>query len=86
MKIETKTYADGAVATGVAPLPDRSPAEQNAGAIEMIACCGKRRVCTSGDEHDFSGWEDLPEGAGTAVCSRCGHRAIDDAMWMDGEA
>lgn len=28
--IETKTYADGTVATGVAPLPPQSPAEQEA--------------------------------------------------------
>lgn len=27
---ETKTYADGSTATGVAPLPDLSPAEQDA--------------------------------------------------------
>lgn len=29
LPIETKTYADGTQATGVAPLPDESPAEQN---------------------------------------------------------
>lgn len=28
--VETKTYADGGTATGVAPLPDQSPAEQAA--------------------------------------------------------
>ena len=27
---ETKTYADGTVATGIGPLPDQSPAEQDA--------------------------------------------------------
>ena len=27
-KIETKTYTDGTVATGVAPLPDQSPEQQ----------------------------------------------------------
>ncbi len=29
LEIETKTYADGTTATGVAPLPDHSPAEQD---------------------------------------------------------
>jgi hypothetical protein len=28
MKTETKKYSDGAVATGTAPLPDRSPVQQ----------------------------------------------------------
>lgn len=29
-RVESKTYADGTGATGTAPLPDRSPAEQRA--------------------------------------------------------
>lgn len=32
--VETKTYADGVVATGVAPLPDDSPAELKNAAVE----------------------------------------------------
>lgn len=31
--IETKQYADGSTATGIAPLPDLSPAEQDATAL-----------------------------------------------------
>ncbi|MEX3972243.1 hypothetical protein [Paraburkholderia caribensis] len=30
-QVETKEYADGTTATGVAPLPDQSPAEQASG-------------------------------------------------------
>lgn len=43
--------------------------------------CGPRRQCTDGEKHDYSKWEQQGNG-GTAVCAKCGHRAIDDAYWM----
>ena len=43
--------------------------------------CGPRDKCPSGTEHDYSRWENTAGGE-TAVCSKCGHRAIDDAWWF----
>jgi hypothetical protein len=31
-------------------------------------------------EHDYSQWLDLPDG-GTAVCVKCGAKAIEEAAW-----
>ena len=42
--------------------------------------CGPKQKCKDGKEHDYSLWEE-DDGMGTAVCSKCGHRAIDDDMW-----
>jgi len=44
--------------------------------------CGPKLTCPDGSEHDYSEWVNLPDGAGTSVCVKCGHRAIDDAYWM----
>lgn len=44
--------------------------------------CGPKLTCPDGSEHDYSAWINLPNGAGTAVCTKCSHRAIDDAYWM----
>lgn len=41
-----------------------------------IFMCGPNTKC----EHDFSGWQEI-EGGGTAICSKCGALAIDEAMW-----
>jgi hypothetical protein len=32
-------------------------------------------------EHDYSLYEPM-EGGGTAVCSKCGARAFDEAAWL----
>jgi len=42
--------------------------------------CGPKKLCNDGKEHDYSEYEDFDDG-GTVVCSKCGHRAIDDAVW-----
>lgn len=42
--------------------------------------CGPRPKCVDGFEHDYSDYEEIENG-GTSVCSKCGHRAIDDACW-----
>jgi len=44
--------------------------------------CGPKLTCPDGSEHDYSKWENRADGSGTAVCSKCGHAAIDDAYWM----
>lgn len=46
----------------------------------VIFKCGPKKSCPDGTEHDFSKFVKLKNG-GTTVCSKCGHRAIDDAMW-----
>lgn len=37
-------------------------------------------------EHDYSGWQDIVVDGqvrgGTAVCSKCGRSAIDEAAWL----
>jgi len=45
--------------------------------------CGPTPKCPDGSEHEYTG--DVPCGLGawTAVCAKCGHWAINDAMWMD---
>ena len=40
-----------------------------------VFMCGLSRC-----EHDYSQWVEL-DGGGTAVCSKCSARAIDEAMW-----
>lgn len=47
----------------------------------IIFECGPKLTCADGSEHDYSKWEQDGQ-CGTAVCSKCGHRAIDDAYWM----
>ena len=48
----------------------------------MLFCCGPSKC-----EHDYSGWVEFKDehggGGGTAVCVKCGSRAIDEAMWGD---
>lgn len=41
--IETKEYADGTIATGVAPLPDESPSEQESATSETSMPAPKKR-------------------------------------------
>lgn len=43
--------------------------------------CGPKHTCPDGTPHDYSRWEELPDGGGTAVCITCGHHAISDAYW-----
>ena len=43
--------------------------------------CGPCDKCPDGSEHDYSGYESFAGGE-TAVCAKCGHRAIDDALWF----
>jgi hypothetical protein len=51
-----------------------------------VFVCGPKPTCPDGTEHQMDGWENFegPNGSvgGTAVCSKCGHRAIDEANWM----
>jgi hypothetical protein len=45
--------------------------------------CGPQKTCPDGTEHDWSGtWISEDGRQGSAVCSKCGHMAIDDAFWM----
>lgn len=50
-----------------------------------IAQCGPMRACTDGVAHDYRGWMEYTDvdgcGVCTAYCTKCGHRAIDDAYW-----
>ena len=48
-----------------------------------VVCCGPKLTCLDGTEHDYSEGKLIDGNAWTAVCSKCGHWAIDDAMWMD---
>jgi hypothetical protein len=49
-----------------------------------IHTCGPRLKCPDGTDHDYSEWYAPEDGSyGTAVCSKCGHHAIDDAYWID---
>ncbi|MDJ0827614.1 MAG: hypothetical protein QNJ16_19155 [Rhodobacter sp.] len=43
--------------------------------------CGPKNKCPDGERHIYDKWENTEDG-GTAVCSRCGHRAIDNAFWL----
>ena len=47
-----------------------------------LFCCGPSKC-----EHDYSGWVEFKDGngggGGTAVCAKCGARAIDEALWGD---
>lgn len=67
-------------------LPEIKAAEISGKHSSVITMCGPRATCPDGGEHDFSGWEEFEteDGAtvGSAVCSKCGHSAIDNAMWM----
>ena len=56
-------------------LPDEKP-------TLTLRTCGPVHTCPDSSEHNYSGWINLPNGSGTAVCIKCGHRAIDDAYWM----
>jgi hypothetical protein len=61
---------------------------QQGGRVDpFVVQCGPKKTCPDGTPHDYSGWEEYEDGmgcmVGTAVCSKCGHRAFDDAMWMD---
>lgn len=47
----------------------------------VVFMCGPKVTCPDGSKHDYSKWEEFDNG-GTAVCRKCGHRAIDDAYWM----
>lgn len=42
--------------------------------------CGPRETCPDGSAHDYSDGAEIENGW-TAVCAKCGHRAIDDAWW-----
>lgn len=42
-----------------------------------VMVCGPNTSC----DHDWSKWEDRPDGVCTAVCAICGAAAIDEAMW-----
>lgn len=46
-----------------------------------VLLCGPSKC-----EHDYSGWEDIVEDGrvvgGTAVCSKCGCTAYDEAAWQ----
>lgn len=48
-----------------------------------IFVCGPNKTC----DHDYSGWEDFsdPDGStgGTAVCAKCGARAIDESLMSE---
>jgi len=59
-------------------------AAQPAGSVQVFQCGPKER-CPDGSEHDYSEWREVEFMGGVAesvVCSKCGHAAIDDAMWM----
>lgn len=59
--VETKEYADGTTATGIAPLPDQSPAEQEASEKESVTLTLEQRfdavLIWLRDQHGFH----LPE-------------------------
>ena len=67
--IETKEYADGSSATGVAPLPDLSPDEQaglpSSADLDAISADTEAAALTksSGDDQDAGDWTKT-EGAG----------------------
>jgi hypothetical protein len=52
-----------------------------------VHTCGPTLKCPDGSEHDMTGWEEFEDYdgcfVGTAVCTKCKHRACDDAYWMD---
>ena len=43
---------------------------------------GPQLTCPNGTPHDYSIWK-WESSSGTAVCSKCGHRAIDDPHWQE---
>ena len=51
--------------------------------VQVVICGGD--LCKDGKPHDDNGWEETTDEygcvTGTAVCSRCGSRAIDRALW-----
>ena len=47
-----------------------------------VIACGPKLTCPDGTPHDYSSWV-WEKNSGTAVCSKCGHRSIDDSYWMD---
>jgi hypothetical protein len=61
-------------------------ADQDLAGLPTVHHCGPKLTCPDGSEHDYSKWVDYEDangcGVGTAVCAKCGHRAIDDAYWM----
>jgi hypothetical protein len=66
-RVETKTYADGTTATGVAPLPDLSPAEQDEAGNGQSSLTGSSTVAESPTDippngrHPAHRWIDLAE-------------------------
>lgn len=61
------------------PLPD----ERNEAMLDLIVyCCGPKRCEHVYDKEETIIEDSLVRGA-TLVCSKCGTRAIDNAMWVD---
>lgn len=57
MNVETKQYTDGTSATGTAPLPDQSPAQQDFSNYNAPFCntpleCGPAGRCLNQDKFD----------------------------------
>ena len=44
--------------------------------------CGPNKTCV----HDYAGWQDIIEDGrivgGTAICTKCGRTAYEEAQWM----
>lgn len=52
------------------------PEPQRDAALTLFMCGPSKCM------HDYSEGENIPEGGWTAVCSKCGARAIDEAAWL----
>lgn len=57
-----------------------TPEKTSAGDLTMFMCGPSK--C----DHDYSGWQpimiDGKERGGTAVCSKCGRTAYEEAVWL----